>query len=354
MNKSRNYTLTFIVMALFLTLTGCDSKEKEPESSGSDLLTVDTSEIKGTPVTDNSFADFDLSYNVQKGNTYLYKLTQVIEESKSFITDTMQSVKIQQQITHRIQVVINELESDKTMEATFNVDEIGVVGQMDKESFKFLSTDKKIDSVKDKRFFEYIALLNNPFNARIDKNGNIIEIYRVTKIIDKFLELHNKKDSISSEDKQLLIQDVTEGRLRPIIMQIFRKLPEQKVAIDSSWYFKQSPVNLQIFALQNTQGFKLSAFEKVQDQTFAVIEASLISKTELSPEAKANGISMKNTGYTGNGKLHFNIKLGIFQKTKTTTTFNLELERDAPKGAPFSKVKSKETTRTLNLLELIN
>ncbi|MCK6612784.1 MAG: DUF6263 family protein [Ignavibacteriaceae bacterium] len=352
MNKFRNFTLTFIVMALFLTLTGCDSKEKEPESSGSDLLTVDTSEIKGTPVTDNSFADFDLSYTVTKGNTYKYKLTSITEETQSLQTDTTQTMRAKQQISYLIEVKVEEVEADKTMELSFNFKEVAVDGSFNEEKYKYISSAKNDTSVED-RFLEYQALINNPFNARVDKHGNISEIYRTTKIADKILELRKMKDSISAEEKQSFVQDITDGALRPVVMQLFRKLPEAKVAKDSTWYFPQKPASFQIFAIQNTHGFKLSSFEKAGDDTYAVIDASLISTAELAPDAKANGISMKNTGYSGSGKLYFNVGKGVFEKSKTLTTLTVELDMKAPPGAPFSSAKRKQNTRTTNILQLV-
>lgn len=352
MIKPRNFFLTLFSLSLIALFTGCDSKENAPQTAGNDILAIDTSEIKGTPITDNSFSEFDLSYNVQKGNTFIYKLTSITDETQSLKTDTVQEMKARQQISYLIEVKVEELEADKTMELSFNFKEVAVDGSFNDEKYKFVSSAKN-DTVVEDRFLEYQALINNPFNARIDKNGNIAELYRTTKIADKIIELRKMKDSINAEQKQAFIQDITDGALRPVVMQLFRKLPEAKVAKDSSWYFPQQPASFQIFAIQNTHGFKLSSFEKAGDDTYAVIDASLISKSELSPEAKANGISMKNTGYSGSGKLYFNIGKGVFEKSKTVTTLTVELDMKAPPGAPFGSAKRKQNTKTTNILQLV-
>ncbi|MCC6548955.1 MAG: hypothetical protein IT279_02680 [Ignavibacteriaceae bacterium] len=352
MNKLRNLFLTLITFTFITLITGCDSKENAPKTAETDILTVDTSEIKGTPVTDNSFSEFDLSYNVQKGNTFLYKLTSITDELQSLRTDTVQEMRAKQQISYLIEVKVEELEADKTMELSFTFKEVAVEGSFNEEKYKFLSSTKNDTSVED-RFLEYQALINNPFNARIDRHGNIAELYRTTKIADKIIELRKMKDSINAEQKQAFIQDITDGALRPVVMQLFRKLPEAKVAKDSTWYFPQQPASFQIFAIQNTHGFKLASFEKSGDNTYAVIDASLISKSELAPEAKSNGISMKNTGYSGSGKLYFNIGKGVFEKSKTSTTLTVELDMKAPPGAPFSSAKRKQKTNTTNILQLV-
>lgn len=352
MIKFKYFILSLAVFSLIVLISGCDSKENDPATSGSDILAIDTSEIKGTPVTDNSFSEFELSYNVQKGNTFHYKLTSITEETQSLKTDTVQSMNAKQQISYLIEVKVEELEADKTMELSFTFKEVAVEGSFNDEKYKFLSSTKN-DTAVEERFLEYQALINNPFNARIDKSGNIAELYRTTKIADKVLDLRKMKDSINAEQKQNFIQDITDGALRPVVMQLFRKLPEAKVAKDSTWYFPQQKASFQIFTIQNTHGFKLSSFEKVGDQTYAVIDATLISQSELAPDAKANGISMKNTGYSGNGKLYYNVGKGVFEKSKTTTTLTVELDMKAPPGAPFSSAKRKQSTKTTNFLQLL-
>lgn len=353
MNKTKIYIfLSFFAVAALLLTPGCKEGENQPEESKTDILTVDSVDLKGTPLSADEIGKVDLTYALQKGDAFTFKLISITDEFQSVKTDTVQQMKLDQKISYLIDTKIEEVESDKSFEVSFTFKEIALDGKMNNESFTF-NSKKSVDSTQKERYLEYLALIDNTFSARIDKYGNILEIYRTTKIADKILELRNMKDSISSEQKQYFVQDITNGALRPVVMQLFRRLPDKPVAKDSVWNFPQSPMNFQVFEVKNTHQFKLTGFEKIDDANFAIIEGGIQSLSALVPEAKANGIQMQNTGYSGSGKMFFNLSKGMFEKSRTTTTLNVNLNFKAPPGAPFKEAVRTQRTKTVNVLELV-
>lgn len=351
-NIKKSLTIFLFLLGIAVSFSACTEEVKQTEPASTDILAVDTTDLKGTPISTEELGQVDLAYNIPKGTTLTFKLTSITDETQSVRTDTFQQMNVNQKISYLIETKVEELETDQTLEISFTFKEIALEGKMNNESFSFNSGTVK-DSADKQRYLEYIALINNTFSARIDKYGNILEIYRTTKIADKILELRNMKDSINAEQKQYFVQDVTDGALRPVVMQLFRKLPGKSVGKDSSWSFPQSPMSFQIFEIKNTHMFKLSSFEKIENSNYAVIDAGIQSLSALSPEAKANGIRMQNTGYSGSGKMYFNISKGVFEKSKTTTTLNVNLNLKAPRGAPFKEAIRLQKTKTINILELI-
>ena len=73
------------------------------------------------------------------------------------------------------------------------------------------------------RFSEYEALINNSFGLRIKQDGEIVELYKTGKIIDKLLALQGLKDSVKPADKKVLQQKMEEAGLKPIVQQVFRR-----------------------------------------------------------------------------------------------------------------------------------
>jgi len=220
--------------------------------------------------------------------------------------------------------------------------------------FLFSTTKKEIGRASCReRYLDYESLINNPFTARISKTGDIVEVFKADRIVNKILELRNLKDSVSIEEKKSFQQEIIESALKPLITQIFRKLPDKSLAKDSSWSFQPPALNLQIVEFDNSQNFKIIDFKSFNENKLAVIDATVKSKARISPQAKQNNIAVKNPDYYANGTIYFNLDKGLIQKSKTKTTLNLEMSMNMPTQKGMQKVTRKQSTINTNILEFL-
>ncbi len=334
---------------IFFIFGGCGGKKDTPENKNISLA-ADTTDLKTQTTTDISEAI--LSYNLEKGKTYKYKLTTIADEVQSIEADTIIKQDLKQTITYLLSLNVKDVDVDGIMEIEFVYDKIKINALANGKPFNYES-GTKMDSVEKIRYLDYEAMINNPFIARINKSGEVVEIYRVDKIINKMIELKNLKDKIQNDEKQVLQGDVTNIVIRPLLAQIFRKFPDKKVSKDSTWAFPQQPANLQVFTLESTHTFKLKSFDKYKDENIAFIEGGIEAKYTISPEAKKNNIEVKKPNFTAEGKIYFNLSKSILQKSKTRTSINVELSMVAPTPKGMQKVTRKQSTVNTNIVELL-
>ncbi len=211
------------------------------------------------------------------------------------------------------------------------------------------------DSIVKQGFAEYDALVNNEFDIRVSKYGEIHDIFRVDNIINKYLNTKGLADSASSTEKDQLKMEIIERVLKPLVIQIFRQLPKKTIAVDSTWSFSQPPAQLIVFRSQNTTTYKLKNLEKSGDDKLAVIVAGLITKVSGNNTMTKDGVvySFKKPVTNAGGKIYFNLSQGLIQKSKTSTTINLSysMEMQTPKGK--QKGNRDEITSTTNIVELL-
>jgi len=342
-----------IILLSLVIFWGCDNKESEKPETGKDSdFTFDSTDLQLAPVSDDAFQNVILQYSLKKGNTYKFRLTTITDESQTIQADTTISQKVSQTIVYLIHLEVKDLDEEKVMEINAEVKSIKLDAVSNNEKFSYVS-GAKMDSLELMQFVEYEALRNNPFTIRINPEGDIVEIFKADKIANKYLEMRGMKDSISVEEKKMFQQDIINAALKPLLAQVFRKLPKTEVGKDSSWTFKMPAADLQVFKLDNTHTYKLTNFEKLKDDNIAVIEAGLISQFIINPEAKKNNIDVKKPKYTASGKIFFNLSKGLIQKSKTTTSMDVEISMPVPTQKGMQKVTRKQYSVNNNILELL-
>lgn len=341
--------LFFIIITLFV---GCGESDKPKQNEVADPFSFDSSALKTEPLSADALKDISLTYDLPAGSKFKYRLTSVTEDQQSIVADTTITQKIYQTKNYLIEGEIKEVDPSKVFEVELKFTQIGVNTDVNGTKYSYRS-GMKLDSLGKERYLEYEAMINTPFSARIDKNGEIIEILRADRIANKALEMRGYADSLSSIEKKNYQQDVSEGALKPIVNQIFRKLTEKKVAKDSTWIILQPPVNLPVFSLNNTHSYKVAGFEKYNNEKIAVIDVALTSNIIVSPEAKRNGVSVRKPSYSGTGKFYFNIDKNLLQKVSTRTDLQVTIEMTAPTPAGMKKVKRIQKAITRNILELL-
>lgn len=347
--------LSIIFLFTILIFMGCgDNKETQNNTPEQDVTTFDSTEIKTSSVDASTVGLVKLNYQLKKGNTYNFRLTSIADDNQKITADTVMEQKVVQTITYLINSKVNEVEADGVMEVEFNFKSVKLTADANGKKYSYKS-GTVLDSTDKDRYLEYEALVNNPFTVRLDSNGDILDVFRADKIVNKLLELRNMKDSVSAEDKKLLQQDMVEGALKPMVAQVFRKFPSTEVGKDSTWKNVLPEANLQLFTLQTIQNFKLGSFENFNGDNLAVITADVTANYKISPQAKQNKVDVKNPEYRADGKIYFNLSRGLIQKSITTTSMKIQFSVNMPTPQQtMQKVTRTQTTINKNILELLN
>jgi len=339
-----------IILSLYL---GC-SKKEEPQKAETKFSTAfDSTEIKTVPITDGSLSSVNLKYTLGKGSEYNYRLTSITNDEQSITADTTIEQKVYQALTYLLKVVVKDIDKDGVMEIEFTFTNVKLDAKGNGKTITYQSGQALTGEDKT-NFADYEALLNNSFTGRVTSKGDIIEFFRTDRIANRLLELKGLKDSVSLEEKKLLQQQIADGALRPLLSQIFRKLPDGTVKKDSSWSQTNPLAKLPFFDMTNTLHFTILSYDKFNNDNLAVIDAGLTSTYKISERAKQAKVQVNSPSYKGEGKIYFNLSKGLVQKSKTNLYLNLEMSMMAPsrKGG-MQKVTQRQSTKTTNILELL-
>jgi hypothetical protein len=269
--------------------------------------------------------------------------------------DTTVTQRVKQQIIYLIDVTARDIDRDSTTELAINVSYVDITGEVDGKKFRYQS-GQNFDSTQKSQFPEFKALINNPFNVTINKIGEITEVFKVDRILNKFLDIVGNADKLSTDEKSMLKQKVVEIGLRPILVQLFRKLPDYSVAKDSSWQNKQPASRFLSYSVQTSNDYKVKSLEMLNDDKIAVLDANLTAKAEGQSKVTEKGVNydIKKPVTSGEGKVFFNVSKGVIQKSKTSSRveLNMNMEGPTPKGGR-QKMSQKKIMENSNILELL-
>ena len=343
-----------LILILFtFVLVGC-KKEDEKPIDNKDKYATDTAGIK-TVQLENQSELFYLKYAFNKDKEYEYRLTNIAENTQTVnANDTLLSQRVKQILTYLIKIKVLDIDVDSIYEISFNITSVKLEAEANGEKFYFESSTSK-DSMARVRYSEYVAVLNNPFNIRVSKTGEIVEIYKADRIVNEFLKLKGAADSITSAEKDFLKKDMIERALKPIVVQVFRQLPNKMMAKDSLWTNPQEPTKLMVFQVQNTSTYKIKSLELFNNDKIAVIDAGL--KTNISGNNKvtdrgATYVFNKPTTYA-EGKIYFNLAKGCVQKSITNSKIQISYSMEVPTPKGIEKGMKSEIVFNTNILELL-
>ncbi len=345
--------LLALTILLFSFFIGCGKKDEPAKEEKTFSTAFDSSEIKAVPITDGSISLVDLKYGLTKGSEYHYRLTSITDDNQSIKADTSIAQNIKQALTYLLKLNVKDVDKDGVMEIEFTFTSVKLDATGNGKTFSYQSGNKLSGDDK-KNYANYEAVINNPFTARVAPKGEIFEFFRTDRIANKIIELGGLRDSVSLEEKKMLQQQITEGALRPLLMQVFRKLPAQQVKKDSMWTLANPPAQMPFFEMTNTLNFKITGFEKYKESNLAVIEAGLSSQYKISERAKQAKVSVNSPSYKGEGKIYFNLTRGLVEKSKTNNYLTIEMSMMAPaRTGGLQKVTQRQYTKTTNILELL-
>jgi len=342
---------SILIILTGLLIFGCGEKnDQQKNEEQSDTFAFDTTDIKASPV-DNPHEAFYMRYKLKKGESYNFRLTAISTDDQTITsTDTTLSQSLKQTVVYNMQFIPSSIDSDSTMELDAVITSIKMDGTLGNESVYYQS-DVTLDSADISKYAQYESLIRNPFEIRVSKVGELLDLFRTDKIVNKLLDIRGYTDSLKSEEKAALKNDISEGLLKPLLSQVFRKLPIEKVAKDSTWKVEQPVNQLMVFQVQNTSLYKITGIESLNGDLIADINAGLESKITGKNKLTDRGVNYEfNKPVTsGDGKIYFNLNKGLVQKTKLKTSAILSFDMES-RGQKGSK---KEVVTNTNILEYI-
>lgn len=334
--------IIFLLLLSFVFFSCGEKKNNTPETDKT------KSNNSLTMVKDNTPpGNISLNYQLKKGQHIAYQLVNKSSTSRTVIADSTNTQKAEQNVTYKIDMDVLDVDNN-VMDIKINISSIKADINMDGQKLSYQSGNNLDESTK-MRFADFETLVNTPFNISLASDGEINEFYKVDKVINKFLNFRRvPKDSITENMKKQVQFNIVEGALRPLLSQIFRKLPDKKLSLDSSWtniYSSQLPP----FEMKNTAKFKLIDFQKLENDRLAVIDAGLQTTSKGKNKFTNRGINynVKNPESTGNGKIYFNLSKGLLQQSNTNTSIKITTDISAP-TSPRGPIKAKTIDQTEN------
>ncbi len=344
-----------VLIIFSLLLISCGDKSEKPanELSEKEKYSFDSTSLK-TEGLDNSGKPFKVEYKFKKGDKLAYRLTTISENSQTVAMDTVISNKMNQKVIYLLDLEIKDVDEEGTIEADAKITSLKLEAFANGQNFSF-EAGKDKDSTKLQQFAEFQAMYNNPFSVRFDKKGEILEVYKVDRISNKFLEIRGAKDSISTEDKNMIKQELINAVLNPLITQIIRRAPEKEVYKDSTWQMSQKPLALLVFQISFVNLYKIQSVEKIDNDRIAVIDADIDFTYTGNPVLKQQNVTynFQKPKSTADGKIYFNVDKGFQVKslTKTRLEISYNYEANTPKGK--QKITQSEVIANTNILELL-
>lgn len=346
--------LLFTLFLISLIITGCGKKENNEAKTGT-AAKMDSAGSLQTVKDDAAPKDVMLAYDLKKDQHLSYRIIAISQQHQSIKADSTINQSLKQTLNYVVDMDVKDIDNDKVMDLKLTIKSISMNAEGNGRKVSYQSGTIK-DPNELKNYMEYESLVNNPFSIRLSPKGEILEIYRVDKIVDKMLEIGGKKDSASADQKRQLQLSIAERGLKPIVQQMFRILPDKRVAIDSTWQYSY-PSSIPPFQATNINKYKIESFEKLNnDDKIASIGAKLEISSMGKNKISDRGINydFKNPEADGKGKIYFNMTKGCVQSSKTSLKVTLSFSMNAPKTprGPMKATQSNVIENT-NIVELL-
>ena len=345
----------FLFILAAVLITGCTSKKEDKPVDKKQTSGFDSSDIKTKPV-DNPNQSFLMRYKFQKDKKYSYRLTTIseISASEELVGGPSQSNKMKQLVNYKFDLTTKDIDKDSTAEMSISISNVDVTIENGNKKITYKS-GTKVDSLI-KNFAQYESLINNPFSVSVNKYGEVTDIFKVDRIINQLLEISGEASKVTSEQKMMLKQQIVEGGLRPLLVQLFRKVPEKQAAKDTTWEIKQPANKILTYEIKSSNKYKVTSLEQYNEDKLAVLDGYVVTSVQGQPKVTEKGVKyeIKKPEIKGEGKVYFNISKGLIQKSKTKTRIEQGMSAEGPgqKGGT-QKIVKKEIVENSNILELL-
>jgi hypothetical protein len=345
--------ITLLSLALFVSCQKEKSNEEQkvPEEVSS---TFDSTALATTSVDESEDQFFFLRYKFVPGESFRYRMTTISQSRQSMVTDTSLSDHLDQTIIFILNFKTLSLDADSVAELECTFTSVNLKANANGIAISYQS-GAQMDSTERLKFPEYESFKNNPFNLRIGKHGEIIDIYKFDKIMNRFLSLRGLTDSLTAQEKIMAQQDMTNRSVKPLLAQIFREVPSHKMGEDSTWSYKRESMPIVVFKVDYENLYTVEKLEMLGKEMLAVIEGTMKTKVTGNQTYTEKGINYKfeKPKSTAGGKIYFNIDKGLIQKSRTQTTMENSYSMEMPTPQGVKKANASEVTSNVNVIELL-
>jgi len=354
----QKHVLILLTIMFSLTIIQCSSETENKEDKEKLDFAVkefDSTDLPTTNIeviTENN--NFSLAYNFKEGESFSYRLTTLSHTKRSMKTDSLMSNILDQKIIRILKFNTISVENDSIAEVKCNVTNISVEVDVNDEKITYQSGGG-LDSAKGTKFIEHEGLVNNPFHFRITKYGELLDVFKVDNVTDRFLDLSGIKDSVKIEEKTIFKNEIVNNLLKPLLGQIFRELPTQQLEVESTWDKVLDPAPVLVFQLQYTNHYKVSKLEMLNNDRIAIINGIATTAVEGETKHTNKGVNyvFQKPVSEASGKLFFNLDKGMVQKSKTKTYLEISYTMEMPSPQGVKTGISSEIMAHNNILELL-
>ena len=349
------YVLTLLILSILISFA-CQQKKGEEEQKSTEEMTstFDSSALPTTKVDMDENQSFLLKYKFKPGESFKYRMTVISQNEQSIEADTSMAAIMDQTIIYILYFKTISLDKDSVAEMQCTFTSVNLKANVNGTEVSYQS-GSLIDSTEKVKFAEYEAFLNNPFYIRVGKNGELIEIYKTDKIMNRFLSLRGLTDSLSTQDKVMFKEDMSNRSIKPLLVQILREVPGHQLAKDSTWSYKRESLPVMVFQIGYTNLYKIEKLEMLGDDRIVIIDGVVQTKVTGNQAYSERGINYQFDKPITNasGKIYFNLDKGLIQKSRSQTRMETSYRMEMPTPQGTKKGSAREITSNTNVLELL-
>ena len=285
---------------------------------------IGCSENNNSEINITSNQVIKLGYKLNKGQKNQFKLTTYTSQEQTITGDT--SIVLNSSQTEKY-VIDSEvlMAEDSIFALRLSIPHIEMISTMDDQEMSYNSDTANDEN--DTKFNDYKSLLNTPFRIIFGADGEITNILDSEKIVKNMTDAGGVSSQMSSEEKKSVAQQLAATALKPLSQQIFRKLPNNNIGIDSIWFTSYESL-LASFIVYNNAIFKLKNIEKVGQDTILTIDATLTAKVEGDNKVEHEDAIyiFQEPKISGNGKIRFNLSQSVIEDSETTVKIEMVID----------------------------
>ncbi len=353
-----NFLFMILATSLTFTVINCSNKKEETKELNQPQDSIsDGNLFEILPDMDHEVLNdvrFQLVYNFEEGKDFQYRLTTISTTERNVETDSLVIDRFEQKITRILHFKVLSLMNNDIANIECTISKVYVDVNLNNQKISYQSGVTS-NPEQLKRFIEHEGLVDNPFHIRISKYGEILDISKVQNISNRYLELSGLEDSIRTEDKPVMEDDLKNNLLKPLIGQILRDFPKKKLGIDSTWEKVIEPESMMIFKIHYTDHFRVDNIEKIGDKRIASIIVDATSYIEGDRAYTNNGVNYEFLDPLTNSKsnIYFDIDRGLIYRCMTQTDLKLSYKMEIPADNGTKFAKSNELITNTNIVELL-
>jgi len=334
-----------IIIGVFISflVTGCGKKDDKTDDGKKD--SVSSKLIIKDTITGKD--KVQLKYIVKKGDKFSYKLVAKTSNMEKSPATQDKEVRQDNVINYFYTKEVNDVDASGIITYKAQFDSITIAARMGEDSVQYNSNINDSNKLNP-AFFQYNAVVKEPFFIRVSELGEISDIYGLEKIYQNLF--HALGDTLKEQEKETIKDTFGKESIKEILQQEYQVCPKDIISTDSSWV-KSFSTAVMVFEVLNNAKYTLKGIENKNGQSIANIEA-ILNVEFKNKEATERGmkLAIENSETSGSGKIQLNLSRGCIAYKETTTNLKLHLKL----SAQGQTAKSEQGVTTNLIVTLMN